>query len=103
MFTQFNPAFGRSQRWIRFASLAFHGVALAWLLHAPTPRLLTPSSVALGQNGTSVTRLYWSTKSPDDSAHSSSEAATQRYRHERFSHKLTWKQALKSAKDSQRA
>jgi TonB family protein len=103
MLTQVNPAFGQAQRWIRFASLALHGAALAWLLHAPTPRLLTPSSVALGQNGTSVTRLYWTSKSPDESAHSSSETATQRYRRERFSHKLTWKQALKSAKDSEPA
>jgi TonB family protein len=103
MFTQFNPTVGRDQRWIRLGSLVFHGLVLAWLLRAPTPRLLTPSSVALGQNGTSVTRLYWSSKNPDDSTQSSAEAATQRYRHERFSHKLTWKAAPKSAKQSQHA
>jgi TonB family protein len=73
-------------------------VLLAWFLHAPEPRLLNPQSVALGQNGTSVTRLYWSSKSPDDSTHSSSEQATQRYRHERFGQKLTWKTPAKLAK-----
>ncbi len=103
MFTQLSPALGPAQRSIRIASLIFHGLILAWLLHAPTPRLLQPSSVALGQNGTSVTRLYWSSQHPDDSSHSSAEAATQRYRHERFSHKLTWRASSKSAKDSQQS
>ncbi len=103
MFTLTNSGIGRTQHWIRTASLVFHGLILAWLLHSPTPRLLQPSSVALGQNGTSVTRLYWSSKHADDSTHSSAETATQRYRHERFSHKLTWKAAAKSAKDSQQS
>lgn len=49
------------------------------------------NSVALGQNGTSVTRLYWSSKNPDDSTHSSSDLATQRYKHQRLGQKLTWK------------
>lgn len=73
------------------ASVVLHGALLAWLLHAPEPQLLNPVSVALGQNGKSVTRLYWSSKNPDDSDHSSSDLAKQRYRHERFSKKLTFK------------
>ena len=45
-----------------------------------------------GQNGKSVTRLYWSSKSPDDSTRSSSDNATARYRHQRLSHeKLTFR------------
>ena len=64
---------------------------LAWLLHAPEPKLLTANSIALGQNGTSVTRLYWSSKNPDDSTHSSSDLARERYRHQRLGQKLTWK------------
>lgn len=103
MFTQLSPAIGRSQHWIRAVSLLAHGLVLAFLLHSPPARLLTATSVALGQNGTSITRLYWSSKNPDDSAHSSAETATQKYRHERFSHKLTWKASSKSAKDSQQA
>lgn len=102
MFTQLNPAVHHRQRWIRSGSLILHGLILAWLLHAPTPRLLNPQYVALGQNGTSVTRLYWSSKNPDDSTHSSSDAATQRYRHERYSQKLTWKGVPKSASNSAR-
>jgi TonB-like protein len=65
---------------------------LAWLLHAPEPRRLNPNSIALGQNGKSVTRLYWRSSSPDDSAHSSSDDATEHYRRQRLGHeKLTWK------------
>jgi len=52
----------------------------------------------LGENGTSVTRLYWSSKSPDDSSHSSSDLATQRYRHQRLGQKLTFKAAKQAAK-----
>jgi outer membrane biosynthesis protein TonB len=92
MFAQLNPTTARRQRWLRISSLAFHALALAWLLHMPDPQLLTPVSVASGQNGKSVTRLYWPSKSPDDSSQSSSDAATQRYHHQRLGHeKLTWK------------
>ena len=54
--------------------------------------LLTANSIALGQNGKSVTRLYWSSKTADDSAHSSSDLATEHYRHQRLGHeKLMFK------------
>jgi TonB family protein len=92
MFTQLNPATARRERWFRWASLAGHGLLLAWLLHAPEPLLINPISVALGHNGKSVTRLYWATKTPDDSTHSSSDSATQKYRHQRLADtKLLWK------------
>lgn len=98
MFQQFNPAPTRNERGLKFASIAVHALALAWLVHAPEPRLLNPNSVAYGQNGTSVTRLYWSSKNPDNSSHSSSDQATVRYRHQRLGQKLTWKAAANSAK-----
>jgi len=92
MFAQLSPATGRRQRWLQSGSLALHGLLLAWLLHAPTPLRLMANSVARGQNGKSVTRLYWPTQSPDDSTHSSPDRATQRYHHQRFGHeKLIWK------------
>ena len=101
MFSQLNPANARRQRWVRLASLAVHALVLGWVLHSPSPRLLTAASVALGQNGTSVTRLYWSSKTPDNSSHSSSDLATERYRHQRLGEKLTWKAPAKSLKASQ--
>jgi len=91
MFVQWNPADARRQRRLLVASCAVHALLLAWLLRSPEPIRLTPNSLALGQNGRSVTRLYWSSKNPDDSSHSSSDLATQRYRHERLGQKLTWK------------
>jgi len=65
---------------------------LGWLLHSPAPLLLSASSVALGRNGNSVTRIYWPTPTPDDSNASSPTSATQVYRHQRLGHeKLIWK------------
>ena len=91
MFAQLNPSDGQRQRWTRVVCVAFHAVILAWLLHAPEPRLLNPNSIALGENGKSVTRLFWSSKNPDDSTHSSSDLATQHYKRQRLGQKLTWK------------
>jgi TonB family protein len=91
MFAQLSPVTARRQRWLRMGSLGFHALLLAWLLQTPEPQLLTPFSIAVGQNGKSVTRLYWPSKSPDESSQSSSDKATERYRHQRLSHgKLTW-------------
>ncbi|MGA6950700.1 MAG: hypothetical protein WBY96_06855, partial [Candidatus Sulfotelmatobacter sp.] len=73
-------------------SLAFHGLLFAWVLHTPEPQLLTASSVAVGHNGKVVTQLYFPAQSPDDSATSSPERATEIYRHQRLGHqKLAWK------------
>jgi outer membrane biosynthesis protein TonB len=98
MFGQLNSVTARPRRWVRIGSLALHALVLAWLLHEPEALLLNPNSVALGQNGNSVTRLYWASKNPDDSSHSSSDQATQRYRHQRLSQKLTWKASAQLAK-----
>ena len=91
MFEQANPATARRQRTLLAASVGVHAVILAWILHAPEPKLLSPVSVASGQNGTSVTRLFWSSKNPDNSSHSSSDLATERYKHQRLGQKLSWK------------
>src|SRR4051812_46971565 len=98
MFQQLKPSSTRSERRVKLASLVLHAALLIWLLHAPEPRLINPNSVAYGQNGTSVTRLYWSSKNPDDSSHSSSDLATQRYRRERLGQKLAWKSPRNMAK-----
>jgi outer membrane biosynthesis protein TonB len=75
-----------------------HGVVLAWLLHSPEPQLLQPSAVARGENGRSVTRLFWSSKNADDSSHSSSDLASERYRHQRLGQKITFKAPAQPAK-----
>lgn len=99
MFAQLNPAKSRGRRTVIAGSLALHALFFAWLLHAPEPRLLTPSSVAIGHNGKVLTQLYWPTPSPDDSANSSAESASEKYRHQRLGHeKLLWKQAAAQTK-----
>jgi outer membrane biosynthesis protein TonB len=99
MFAQLNPPATRRQRWLLAASVAIHGLALVWLLREPEALLLSPTSVAVGENGTSLTRLNWSSKLHDNSTHSSPDTATQKYSHQRLSqNKLTWKTPTQLAK-----
>jgi hypothetical protein len=92
LFTQIHAVHAGRQPRLLLASIVAHVLVLVWLLRSPEPLLLTANSVALGQNGKSVTRLYWRSKNPDDSENSSSDLAIQRYRHQRLGHeKLTWK------------
>jgi outer membrane biosynthesis protein TonB len=99
MFAQLNPPTVRRQRWLLAGSVAVHGIVLAWVLRSPVPLLLQANSVAIGENGTSVTRLYWSSKTRDNSTHSSPDRATEKYRHQRLGHeKLTWKKPEELAK-----
>jgi TonB family protein len=91
MFTQLNPRTS-TQRKVLAGSLVLHGLLFAWLLHTPEPQLLMPESVAIGHNGKVVAHLYFPTQSPDDSTTSSSDSATEAYRHQRLGHeKLIWK------------
>lgn len=98
MFSQLHAENARRERYVRISSVVFHAVVLTWLVHPPAPRRLTTVSVALGEKGTSVTRLYWSSKTPDNSSHSSSDLATERYRKERLGQKLLWNKSIKLAK-----
>jgi len=40
------------------ASAVLHLLFLGWLLHAPTPRFISPSSVVKGEGGSSLTYLF---------------------------------------------
>lgn len=92
MFAPANSETTRNQRRILVGSLLAHGLLFAWLLHAPEPLLLNPTSITLGRNGNVLARLYWPTQLSDDSSTSSSDQATEVYRHQRMGHeKLTWK------------
>jgi outer membrane biosynthesis protein TonB len=97
MFSPLSDPTNRRQRGLRIASVLLHGLLLAWLLHPSEPQRLQPSSVAFGQNGHSVTRLYWPSKDFDDSSQSSSPMATQRYRHQRTGQKLTFQKSAQMA------
>jgi TonB family protein len=98
VFAQLHPGTS-TQRRLLAGSLALHGILFAWLLHSPDPQLLMPNSVAIGRSGKVVAHLYFPTQSPDDSATSSSDSATEAYRHQRLGHeKLTWKPTAAQAK-----
>ena len=80
-------------------SLGLHAMLFAWLLHAPEPKLLNANSVAPGRNGRVLTQLYWPTQVPDDSSTSSSDRASEIYRHQRLGHqKLIWRPTSVPAK-----
>jgi TonB family protein len=99
MFTQLNAGASKNQPRTLTVSLALHGLLFVWLLHTPEPRLLNPSPLALGRNGKLVTPIYFPTDSPDDSATSSPDRATELYRHPRLGHeKLILKQNVALAK-----
>lgn len=92
MFAQPDSGTRIHQRRVLAGSLALHGLLLAWLLRAPEPQLLTPTSVALGHNGKVVTQIFWPARVPDSSTTNSSDKATQVYRRERLGHdKLIFK------------
>src|ERR1700680_2821329 len=89
----------RKQRGFVAWSLAVHTLLLGWLLHAPQPKLLTPSSVALGKNGGSLPPLYWPARVPDNSHTSSPATAPEVYQHQRIAHqRLAWDQNERVAK-----
>src|ERR1039458_8033432 len=95
VFAQLKPA-SSTQRRVLTGSLALHGLLFAWLLHAPEPQLLMPNSVAEGRNGKVIAHLYFPTQNPDDSTTSSSDSATEAYRHQRLGHeKLIWKPSFR--------
>jgi outer membrane biosynthesis protein TonB len=99
MFASLNPQSARRQRVWLAGSLLLHGALLAWVLYPPEPRLLMATSIAHGQNGRVVARLYWETQSPDDSSASSSPQATQKYRRQRLGQqRLVWMQNTQLAK-----
>jgi TonB family protein len=94
MFTPSNSQAPKQNVYL-LASLVLHAFLFAWLLHSPEPQLLNPVSIARGENGNVVTRLYWPSRTPDDSAStSSSDSATEKYRRQRLGHeKLIWNRA----------
>ena len=67
-----------------YASVCFHFIALASLLHSPNPTFVSPSSIQQGENGRSITEIYWTQDS------SSAEQRTLEKQH------LTWTPPVKT-------
>lgn len=84
MFSQLHPgALNRQTTWLS-VSLAVHFLFLGWILHSPAPIFVAPSSVARGQSGSSLTRIYFGGDS----------GVTQ----ERPKPRLTWQRPPKNAR-----
>ena len=75
------------RRLVPHVSVVLHGIFLAWLLHAPPPVFVAPSSVVAGLRGTSITPLYLPS--------AASTAATKR-RHETEKTHLVWPKQKKA-------
>ena len=59
MFSQLHPAAPKRQVASLSISLAIHLLFLGWLLHNPAPIFVAPLSVAKGESGSSLTRIYF--------------------------------------------
>jgi TonB family protein len=59
MFTQLYPAVPKRQAVSLSFSLALHFLFLGWLLHSPAAIFVAPASVAKGESGSSLTRIYF--------------------------------------------
>jgi len=95
MFTQLRAGVPGQQAKNLAVSLILHGLLLGWLLHSPHPKFLAPSSLAIGEYGTSITHLYWSGHLMMD-AKSAAPSTLQRQSAAR--ERLTWNNRRKSAK-----
>jgi TonB family protein len=86
MFSQLHPA-NKRQAISLSISLAAHLVFLGWLLHAPAPTFIAPAAVARGEDGDSVTPIYFG----------ESAGVTQQHPAPR----LTWQQRVRPQKSNQ--
>ena len=59
MFVPFHPGVPKKQTASLSISLAFHFLFLGWVLHAPAPIFVAPSSVVRGYSGSSLTPIYF--------------------------------------------
>jgi len=95
---------GSGQPWQRVralsVSLVLHVAFIAWPLHSPAPKFLTPSFLVRGENGKYVAHLYWpgaisetaTDAMPGTSSHAKTQTAAQL---------VTWNRS-KSAKNAAR-
>ena len=73
---------------ITYASVGLHCLLLAWLLHAPPPIFVAPSSVVAGLRGDSITPLYLP---------SAASTTSPKQKHEIEKIRLTWPKNKKAA------
>ena len=81
-----------------YISVVLHCAFLAWLLHSPKPIFVAPSSVARGQGGTRVTRVYWPGRPHDSGPGEPELAAPVSLQHRNALARLEWAQPPRPGK-----
>jgi TonB family protein len=82
------------------ASLALHGLLLALLLHAPGATVISPALTLAGENGPSITPLYWPGQATAAHSEPNSKSSAERTRHRKVSDaRLTWNHAKEKRTD----
>lgn len=79
-------------------SVIAHCLFLAWLIHSPKPIFVAPSSVARGQGGTRVTRVYWPGRAHDSGPGAFELAAPVSLQHRDALSRLEWAQPRRQGK-----
>jgi len=94
MFSTLERRIPKRQMRSLFVSLTLHGLVLAFLLHAPAATVISPSLTLAGENGPSVTPIYWRGRAPATPPEDNSKSSADRTRHRKVSDaRLTWNQA----------
>jgi TonB family protein len=81
-------------------SLTLHGLFLAFLLHAPTATVISPSSAQAGKNGPTVTQLYWPSQAMADPAQAKSKSSAERTRQRKVAEARLTLNRLKKEKET---
>ena len=88
MFNQLQAGFPNRQKITLSSSLILHFLLLAWLLHSPTPIFVAPTSVARGEEGGGITRIYFGGHSGVTQEHTDSRLTLPRSTKTAKSHRL---------------
>jgi TonB family protein len=80
-------------------SLLLHGLFLGFLLHAPAPTVIAPSSAQAGENGLTVTQLYWPSQAVANPSLAKAKSAAERIRQRKVTEaRLTWNRLTQEKK-----
>jgi len=98
MFASITPMHPSKQRFAPHVSVIVHCAFLAWILHSPRPIFVAPASVARGDGGTRVTRLYWPGRPLDSGPGEFNLSAPVSLQHRHKEARLEWEQPPKAGK-----
>ncbi len=98
MFASVTPMHPIRRRFALHASVIVHCAFLAWVVHSPRPIFVAPASVARGEGGTRVTRVYWPGRPLDSGPGEFDLSAPVSLQHRHKEARLEWAQPPKAGK-----